>query len=720
MSLLREPFWKEYVIVIALTVVLGAGCAAGTARALDAAFGEATKSLLGDAGQYDLIVHVRQDYREAAGRELARVLASRHPDIGVVPGITVAGNANFLVKLPESLLEQEALEDVAAGLADVPGFNGYTWLLEPSVTVSGLQPAMRDLVAREAAAVPGVRAAVRSGSSVTVLLEGIEGRERVAAALRELVEGRQVVEVRLPGTSDLNAVRSALAPFVITELSEDGSGTPPSLAVLRDVLASLATRVRVRTGAEPLEVGEWVVLQGSAPSPPVPGAPPSPDNLVVEIARVSGMEASGWIVKGDARSTLVQPVVPPDGGALAAAEGGGAVQTAFRLVEGAVGPAVGEALLESPRLALARGLAGDGFAGRELAQLAELAREAADRLGEMAALVTPEAAEQATEQRAERLVRALRAGDGATAVRETLLGVALSVLARKLQEETAADASGAAPGDGTAAPAQVDPGTDSGGPSLRFDATQLAQLRDSLMALADAAEALERGTAGELLAGLLDMQQLVGSLRDDEITGLLRIVERAGGGAAAEPRLQFLVDDEVSPSEMETVLRRATGDAPAIIAARAGVVNPSARSLLIELLADVRRSIAALVAVLVAGAALVLDHATVLAALRGLNVRPTAVNAAGAVLGALLLGGVWALSGAELPFLGTAGAAAAGAALGLVTALMSERLSPVRAEEVLAGQSLGLTDGQILREIVVPAGRPGLLSLVNRWRRQFR
>jgi len=58
--------------------------------------------------------------------------------------------------------------------------------------------------------------------------------------------------------------------------------------------------------------------------------------------------------------------------------------------------------------------------------------------------------------------------------------------------------------------------------------------------------------------------------------------------------------------------------------------------------------------------------------------------------------------------------------LGLVTALLADRLSPVRVEEIVAGQSLGLTNGQIMREIVVPAGRPGLLSLVNRWRREFR
>ncbi|HEY8495463.1 MAG TPA: hypothetical protein VIK98_00290 [Limnochordales bacterium] len=717
MSLIREPFWKEYVLVIALTVIVGAGCAAGTARALDAALGEATHSLLGEAGQYDLIVHVRQDYREAAGRELQRLLVGRDPEIRVVPGVTVAGNANFLVKLPDRLFSQDVLEDVAARLKDVPGFNGYTWLLEPSVSVSGLQPALRDLVAREAASLPGVRAAVRGGSSVTVVLAHIEHREQVMSALRELVERRQVVEVRLPDEgawepgqpaaaatdaaagNAVEAVRAALAPLVIAELTPEKPGTGSSVTALRGLLASLATRVRVALSPETaLEIGDRLVLQGPAPSPPVPGEPPGPQHLVVEVVERSGGEALAWIVQGDA--------------------GQGTVQTAFRLVDGAVGPPAGQAVLESPRWALAQGLAGDGPAGPELAQLAQIARETADRLGELTALVAPESAQAAVEQRAERLARALRSGDGATAVRETLLGVALSVLARKLQTEVAG---GAGAVDGAGANASVDGGAATGaGLALRFDAAQLKQLRQSLMSLADAAEALQGGAAGELLAGLVDVQQLAGSLRDDEITGLLRIVDGVAGSQGAEPRLVFLVDDRVSATDVEEAIRRATGRDATVIAARAGVVNPSARSLLVELLTDVRRSIAGIVAVLVAGAALVLDHATVLAALRRLEVRPAMANAFGAVLGAVLLAGAWCLSGAELPFLGPAGAVAAGAALGLATALLADRLSPVRTEEIVAGQSLGLTNGQIMREIVVPAGRPGLLSLVNRWRREFR
>jgi hypothetical protein len=60
-----------------------------------------------------------------------------------------------------------------------------------------------------------------------------------------------------------------------------------------------------------------------------------------------------------------------------------------------------------------------------------------------------------------------------------------------------------------------------------------------------------------------------------------------------------------------------------------------------------------------------------------------------------------------------------GAFLGLLVALAAERLSPVAEEQVLAGESLGLSYRQIMEEIVIPAGRPGLYQLLLAARRDL-
>jgi ABC-type amino acid transport system permease subunit len=55
-----------------------------------------------------------------------------------------------------------------------------------------------------------------------------------------------------------------------------------------------------------------------------------------------------------------------------------------------------------------------------------------------------------------------------------------------------------------------------------------------------------------------------------------------------------------------------------------------------------------------------------------------------------------------------------------VVARFAERFSPVNIKEVTAGQALGLSNVQIMREIVIPSSRPGLMNLLNRWKQQFR
>jgi ABC-type arginine transport system permease subunit len=50
---------------------------------------------------------------------------------------------------------------------------------------------------------------------------------------------------------------------------------------------------------------------------------------------------------------------------------------------------------------------------------------------------------------------------------------------------------------------------------------------------------------------------------------------------------------------------------------------------------------------------------------------------------------------------------------------LARRISPVDAEEWVAGVALGLNPAQVMREIVVPANRPGLLLFLNRARQVF-
>jgi hypothetical protein len=95
-------------------------------------------------------------------------------------------------------------------------------------------------------------------------------------------------------------------------------------------------------------------------------------------------------------------------------------------------------------------------------------------------------------------------------------------------------------------------------------------------------------------------------------------------------------------------------------------------------------------------------------------IHPANLYAAG--VGALWLGGTVALSGAQIPYLTVWHVMMIGGVFGMLLALLAEKINPVNQEEVMAGLSLGLPFQTIMREIVIPAGRPGLLQLLNRWK----
>jgi len=56
----------------------------------------------------------------------------------------------------------------------------------------------------------------------------------------------------------------------------------------------------------------------------------------------------------------------------------------------------------------------------------------------------------------------------------------------------------------------------------------------------------------------------------------------------------------------------------------------------------------------------------------------------------------------------------------LAVANNAEKISPLSMDEVTAGESLGLSYDEIMREIVVPNGRPGLLQKMNYYKLKFK
>jgi ABC-type amino acid transport system permease subunit len=106
---------------------------------------------------------------------------------------------------------------------------------------------------------------------------------------------------------------------------------------------------------------------------------------------------------------------------------------------------------------------------------------------------------------------------------------------------------------------------------------------------------------------------------------------------------------------------------------------------------------------------------------RGLAFRMAAVfrnkeRQYGMFIGAILLTAIFIFAKGGIPYLPWIGVPMLGALLGLIVSGYAEKISPVPTEELIAAEALGLSFDQIMREIVIPEGRPGLLQKLN-WRK---
>ena len=65
MALFRDGFGKDWLVLIFVSILVGTILSAGVARAVDAYFGDTIDGLIGEYGEYDLILHLGKKLRMA-------------------------------------------------------------------------------------------------------------------------------------------------------------------------------------------------------------------------------------------------------------------------------------------------------------------------------------------------------------------------------------------------------------------------------------------------------------------------------------------------------------------------------------------------------------------------------------------------------------------------------------------------------------------------------
>jgi hypothetical protein len=211
LEILRDGFYKNILVVMITSILLGTLVTTALSGAMDKYFGEFVSGLIGDVGEYDIIVHVNAEVAEAAAKELQKDMGARFPGAKIKKGVTVAGNANFMVYLPKEYKTREGLESFPIAIRDLPGSNGYTVMIEPRVTVRTTVPQVREYLIDKVSSIEGVEFAYINRGNIELILNSAEDVLAVQQRVNRLLGDVKLVQIRMDNDLDGGRVSQTLS-----------------------------------------------------------------------------------------------------------------------------------------------------------------------------------------------------------------------------------------------------------------------------------------------------------------------------------------------------------------------------------------------------------------------------------------------------------------------------------------------------------------------------
>ncbi|MEA4884959.1 MAG: ABC transporter permease [Clostridia bacterium] len=677
-ALLRDGFVRDVIAAVLVTIIVGSGAVLAVSNGADRFFGRAVSGVLGEDGEYDMVVHVRAEVRREAARAIESDIPRELPGARVKEGVTVLSRSNFLVALPEK--NAESFDRLVRVAAEIPGYVGYTVVMEPKITVSGVGPGVAPLITPELEKIDGVLFTVQAGGEIHLVCDSPESAQSAGRTAEALLSRRQVVDIRMAPGSE------ALLP-----------GSPARSGLLDGIRrgASSGASSGTHHGLSDAEVHDV-----------------TPDAAIDDSSRLAStlQKMRGFLETWGPKATEFSSSLD---------EAEQLLSDFHRAVQGALVAA------ESSEKALAE-------YEKALDSLISLQR-ALERIGvgEPSPLrIDPEAIDSLVELTDKAIAEIARLRETAEAVSlfttryDPLMGNLklwegrLDSFARKLELIRSA-----ANGAGGVAAVLNDMSTAASGILRTLQELDATGLRHKVEAAREDLSVASAVDVESIAAKVREMRDSIPKLSPDEADGSIQLIDKlVEEQREFVGRLQILVISDVSSKELTKLSRLAAGpSAAASYALPAGVVQPGVRSEVRTLLGSVRSTVAGMTALGITIMSLVFDHAAIISTAAHMGDRRRgrpAPGVAGCLYGATI-GGVtlWAISfiaGASVASLGRPALAVVGMATGATVAMMAMRVSPVNADEIEACAALGMNPSAILREVILPAGKPGVISLLNR------
>lgn len=803
-KIFKDSFLRNIAIVLLVTLLAGALFSAGIASAANFYFGETLQGLIGDFGEYDLILSVRQPTKELAAKKLQEIITERLPGVKWKEGIPIPGKANFFLSFPDRYKKQEVWENLDQYFSDIPGKSGWTIMLEPRLTIRGIPVGAQGFILKQLKEIPEVEFVFKNGSGLELVLEDGASVPKVSEKAKKVLARYALFTVYFPlgyKPDDAVGLGKKLAYRLEQELKLTTSQNvtfggvdrktasfTQTLGEMRSFLLAYASQISLELSSEAeVQEKDQLLIENSTGS------------LILNVTKVSGHTAQGILIQGQAHGLLGEKVYQMDAKGKKAGLVGRVtrVENPKEKLNGALDQSVNVLnQLDGIRSQAQEVNQGAKRAVEGYNQLLPKTKEVRERLVEIDSrlekipTLTPkkinldstiQSLNQVESQVAGtvhtldqyRMQTATTRGivresretiqaqlsflpySGADEVRfvlENSLQVLLGLEKAYQQQEyllTKAQANLAEAQDTVKRNREGLEGLQNSVNSLHDLNAFRTPLQNTISSLDQMTGQLERvdvieignsiGQLEQLLDRLatIDQQNIINNLNylqlalprleDQEIGNSVTVMDDyLTQQVAIDQGLIILTDSSLPKKEAERIARATIGNPyVSTLTTQVGGVDADIRGEIQRIITQIREILAALSAIAFTLLILILDQTTIMSSLAVLREEKKKSwwgeeNLYGVLVGAFLLTTIVALAQGAIPYLSLGHFALIGALLGFLISLQCQTLSPVNSKEVIAGQALGLSYGEVMEQIVIPTAKPGFLKLCNQQKVRFR
>lgn len=770
--MMKDSFKRDILTLLVVSIVIGSLLAGLVSLSANSYFSKTLASLVGDYGEYDIIIQSREEMKEDTAIHIQKIIDEVFPGARMKEGPTITGKTSFFIAVPDQYKTKGIYEDLGKTFGSIPGGASVGVLTEPRLTIRGVPEGGKNMLMERITQMDGVRFAFHDGASVGVVLTSLDKTTAVNDQIKNLLKQYQVIEISFPvGSEPQNPIRmgEAIGNAMQTQLqleyaqnvSVDGKNDDMTYMVstmmeLKRFLLAYATQVVIiPSGSDKLTKGDIVAFPGTGTI--AQGNAVGKNNVIVQITtlRPDG-SAEGTITQGDATGLVNNQ--------------------GYKVTNNIVGPVIGTATYHNPRQELSSALT-------ETSQVVNQIPGVVSDTQNLSSIATTALNNYGTSVKAvdQTLTSLQAAGTTIQAATSGLANIDTSSLQNQVDSSSKSMGSLITTlqvfklinGDvGTTidnlSSAQRNLGNlKSGLGALDHVATDARQAKGAIDEIVanghntvatlqafDVAGAKNNITSvngrlaqlGQLNIPLLStqIQYMAASapnLKDEEISHSVNLLDKfIAGQVIPGERIQILTTSNISIDAVTPIVYSQVGhNNVSLYSTEMGVIEPNPRGELYTVLNEVRAILSGLTAIALTVLFLALDHTGIMTVIRrrritgkiparGWRAKVAGIGRAftaperlyGMSVGAVLLTAMFVLARGGIPYLPWICVPIVGGALGLFVACYTEKISPISGEEIMAGQSLGLSMDHIMREIVIPSGRPGLMQKLNQRKVKFK